>query len=217
MRRPFTIRRVAIASVSILAVAAFLRFYGFLASVMPYTAPITATIFVVLTALACFCVFRTFARWKAIRIWRRIYAAVAAGASSALLLAFLVLLAQNPNPMCTPGQLWAIWNIQRLGGHVQIDELRGGSVGVELGRPPGDRCGFGLPRTVAQTPLTGIGGTQHKRRGTGVPRGGYKTSIPAFRMEQSNGCGVVTPQRVDQTMVVAPLRDESDGRRNEIP
>ena len=84
MRHRFTLRRIAVAAIGILAVAAVLWCYVVLSSVMPTTTPITATILAVLTVLACFCIYRAVTRWKAIGTWRRTYAVITAGASSAL-------------------------------------------------------------------------------------------------------------------------------------
>ena len=92
-----------------------------------------ATAFVVLAALACFCVFRAFTRWRGLVAWQRVYAVVTAGASSALLVAFIIQVAQNP--MFAPKYLWAIWKIERLGGKVTVDELRTEAVWVYLDGP----------------------------------------------------------------------------------
>jgi len=55
---------------------------------------VTAIAFVVLIAFACFCIFRAIKRWNGLSTWRRVYAAVTVGLSSAMLVAFVVQVAK---------------------------------------------------------------------------------------------------------------------------
>lgn len=132
MSHPFKSRHIAVVATGILAVAAALWCYWFLASFMPTTIFIDASIFVPLATLVYICIYRV-TGWKAIGTWRRVYAAATLGISSSLLVGFMVLVAQDE--MFAPKYLWAVWNIKRLDGHVQIEELRGRDVWVSLNGP----------------------------------------------------------------------------------
>jgi hypothetical protein len=131
MRHPFTVRNVVIAAIVVLAVAAIVWCNVTLASAAPYTARSNTGVFVVLTALAWFCIVRAVKRWAGLGAWRRIYATVTVGVSSALLVAFIVLVAQDE--VFAPKHLFAIWKLERLGGHILVEELRGKAVWVSLG------------------------------------------------------------------------------------
>jgi hypothetical protein len=100
---------------------------------MPTTVGTDATIFAVFLALACFCIYCTVTRWKGLGPWRRAYAATTVGISSLLLTGFMVLVVQDE--MLAPKYLWAVWNLERLGGHIQVEELRGQAVWVSLDGP----------------------------------------------------------------------------------
>ena len=132
MRRP-TIQNLAVATIGILVVAVALWSYRVLASVMPYTIGVYAGIFEVLATLICLFVFCTMAHWEEIGTWRRACAAVTVGVSSSLLITFTA--GVTLDEMFAPKYLWTVWNIERLGGHIQVEELRGKDVWVSLDGP----------------------------------------------------------------------------------
>lgn len=122
MKRPFKIRYIVFAAIAFLAMVA-VWFYTFLSSFIPTTAGLYATVLFMLSASTAVCVYRAVTRWKEIGSWRRAYA-VASVAISSLLFAGFVLLTGSDERLA-PKYLWAVWNIQRRGGHVQVEELRG--------------------------------------------------------------------------------------------
>ncbi len=120
-----------VVAIGILAVAAVVWCYGVLVSVVPCTANTTAAVFVVLTILVASCIFRAFKCWNGLETWRRVYAVVAVGVSSSLLVAFIALVSQEE--MFAPKYVWAVWKIERLGGYIQVEEVRGNGVWITLG------------------------------------------------------------------------------------
>ena len=115
-------------TIGILAVAAALWCYGILVSVVPCTANTTAAVLAVLTIFMGSCIFRAFKRWNTLETWRRVYAVVAVAVSSTLLVAFIALVSQEEE--FAPEYVWAVWKIERLGGHIQVEEVRGNGVWI---------------------------------------------------------------------------------------
>jgi hypothetical protein len=133
MRRSSTIRRVVLATIGILVAAAALWWYTVLASIRPTTMFVNASIFLPLAALVCFCFVRAIVGWKRFGTWRRVYAVVTVAASSSLLVAFVANLAGEPG--FASRYFWAVWKIERLGGRIQIDEVRTQDAFVSLDGP----------------------------------------------------------------------------------
>lgn len=133
MKHRFRIWHVVVAITGVVAVVALLWCYTVLASILPYTINTIVSMFVLLAALLGFCVFRTFTRWKQIGMWRRTYTVVTVVVLSSLLVAFVFVVAQDSEGMFSPKCIWAVWRLERLGGHIQVEELRGKDVWVSLG------------------------------------------------------------------------------------
>ena len=119
-------------TIGILAVAAALWCYGFVVSVVPCTANTTAAVLRPCSQYSWVpVIFRAFKRWNTLETWRRVYAVVAVAVSSTLLRC-VHRSGQSRRGIC-PEYVWAVWKIERLGGHIQVEEVRGNGVWISLG------------------------------------------------------------------------------------